>query len=72
MPGIVATDIVQGGFEVFALDEAEMAGAYALYLASSRGEYLRNSLVGVNWDIPELESHRGVMPAQPERRTWRG
>jgi hypothetical protein len=29
-----------------------------LYLASTRGDYLKGSLVSVNWDLEEMEAHK--------------
>ncbi|KAF2796332.1 NAD(P)-binding protein [Melanomma pulvis-pyrius CBS 109.77] len=59
LPGVVATDINVGtAFVVYARDEAEQTGALALYLASSRADYLKGSLTSVNWDLEEMEEHK--------------
>jgi hypothetical protein len=46
------------GFDMYAIDEAEQTGALALYLASSRADYLKGSLTSVNWDLEEMEAHK--------------
>jgi hypothetical protein len=59
LPGVVASDMSAGkGFDLFAKDEAEQTGALALYLASSRGDYLKGSLTSINWDLEEMEAHK--------------
>jgi hypothetical protein len=30
----------------------------ALYLAQERADYLKGGMVGVNWDVEELEQHK--------------
>ena len=45
-------------FVEYAKDEAELTGAMCLYLASPRAEYLRNSLMSVNWDPEEMEARQ--------------
>jgi hypothetical protein len=45
-------------FDAYAKDEAEQTGCLALYLASSRADYLKGSLTSVNWDLEEMEAHR--------------
>lgn len=58
LPGIVKTDLmhVNSGFEAYALDEAELTGSLAVYLATSRADYLRGSLTSINWDVEEMEA----------------
>jgi hypothetical protein len=46
------------GFDMYARDEAEQTGALALYLASSRGDYLKGSLTSINWDLEEMEARK--------------
>ena len=46
------------GFDEYARDESEQTGALALYLASSRADYLKGSLTSVNWDLEEMEQHK--------------
>ena len=59
LPGIVPSDLSDNpAFTPFAKDEGELSGVLGLYLASSRGDYLKGSLVSVNWDVEEMESHR--------------
>lgn len=45
----------------YAKDNVEMVGCVALYLSTKRAEYLRGSLMSVNWDITEMEEHRGAI-----------
>lgn len=45
-------------FVPYAKDAAELTGAWCLYLASPRAEYLRNSLASVNWDLEEMEARK--------------
>jgi hypothetical protein len=59
LPGIVPSDLSdKDEFVQFAKDEGELSGVYGLYLASPRGDYLKGSLVSVNWDLEEMESHK--------------
>ena len=58
MPGIVVTELLDREFLAYAKDQAEQTGAFALYLASDRGDYLKNSLTIVNWDLEEMEAHK--------------
>lgn len=45
-------------FLEYSKDKPEQTGAVALYLATTRAEYLRGSLTSINWDIGELEEHQ--------------
>jgi len=64
MPGIVATDMPPDAFKPYALDHVDLIGMLSLYLAQPRADYLRGSLVGVNWDIEELEAHKDEILAK--------
>ncbi|TGO22892.1 hypothetical protein BPAE_0151g00200 [Botrytis paeoniae] len=57
MPGIVLTDMVSDLFKPYALDHADLTGMLALYLAQERANYLRGGMVGVNWDVEEMEGY---------------
>ncbi|KAF5868723.1 putative short chain dehydrogenase reductase family protein [Botrytis fragariae] len=57
MPGIVLTAMVSDHFKPYALDHAELTGMLALYLAQERADYLRGGMVGVNWDVEEMEGY---------------
>jgi hypothetical protein len=46
------------GFDEYAKDDAEQTGCLALYLASSRADYLKGSLTSVNWDLEEMEARK--------------
>ncbi|KAF2028737.1 short chain dehydrogenase-like protein [Setomelanomma holmii] len=56
-PGIVVTDMLDPAFATYALDQASQTGAVVLYLASPRSDYLKGSLMSVNWDVEEMEGH---------------
>jgi len=59
LPGIVPSGLSNSdAFVTFAKDEGELSGVLGLYLASIRGNYLKGSLVSVNWDLEEMESHK--------------
>jgi hypothetical protein len=60
LPGIVKSDMNAGrpAFTQYAKDEAEQTGALALYLASSRADYLKGSLTSINWDLDEMAEHK--------------
>jgi len=58
LPGIVPTDLADEKFLSFAKDEGELSGVLGLYLATPRGDYLKGSLVSINWDLEEMESHK--------------
>lgn len=77
LPGIVATDMNAAhaasgnGMDFYALDEAEQTGALGLYLASSpRSDYLVGSLTSINWDIAEMEAHKGAIEGGLLRNKW--
>ncbi|KAF7890256.1 hypothetical protein EAF00_008571 [Botryotinia globosa] len=57
MPGIVLTDMVSEPFKPYAQDHADLTGMLALYLAQERADYLRGGMVGVNWDVEEMEGY---------------
>jgi hypothetical protein len=59
LPGIVPTDLAADNFFEFAKDEGELSGVLGLYLATPRGDYLKGSLVSINWDLEEMEAHKG-------------
>ena len=42
----------------FPLYEAELAGAFAVYLATERAKYLNGKYASVNWDVEELEARK--------------
>ncbi|TGO36077.1 hypothetical protein BHYA_0136g00200 [Botrytis hyacinthi] len=57
MPGIVLTDMVSDHFKPYAIDHADLTGMLALYLTQDRADYLRGGMVGVNWDVEEMEEY---------------
>lgn len=56
-PGVVATDMGKV-FGPAAKDTVELAGAFNLYLASPRADFLRGRWVTANWDVEELEANK--------------
>ncbi|CZR51408.1 related to peroxisomal short-chain alcohol dehydrogenase [Phialocephala subalpina] len=58
MPGIALTDMVTDFWVPFAKDHVSLVGMLALYLAQPRADFLKGSMVGVNWDVEELERHK--------------
>ncbi|KAF7945128.1 hypothetical protein EAE96_009907 [Botrytis aclada] len=57
MPGIALTDMVSDNFKPYALDHVDLTGMLALYLVQERADYLRGGMVGVNWDVEEMEEY---------------
>lgn len=58
MPGIVATDMPPDNFRPFAHDHVDLTGMLALYLAQPRADYLKGTIISVNWDVTEMEAHK--------------
>ncbi len=58
LPGVVKTDLVVHGYELYAKDAAELTGGLALYLAQDRADYLKGQLASVNWDYEHLEAFK--------------
>ncbi len=58
MPGVVRSEMADDFWKQFAHDHAELVGMLALYLSSPRADYLKGGMVGVNWDVEEMEKHR--------------
>jgi len=61
-----------GPFAMYAKDEAEQTGAVGLYLASSRGDYLKGSLTNVNWDLKETEAREDEIKEGLLKLKWIG
>ncbi len=57
MPGIAATSMVTDFWKPFAKDHVELKGILSLYLAQDRADYLKGGMVGINWDVEEMERH---------------
>ncbi|OTA81833.1 hypothetical protein M434DRAFT_85137 [Hypoxylon sp. CO27-5] len=58
MPGIVQSDMTVDSLKPYAKDSAALSGSWTLFLSTPRAEWLRGSLVSVNWDIEEMEAHK--------------
>jgi hypothetical protein len=71
LPGIVPSDLSdKDAFVPFAKDEGELSGVLGLYLTSTRGDYLKGSLVSVNWDLEEMEEHKEEILAGLLKIKW--
>lgn len=57
LPGAVTTEMTAEAYKYLSQDDAELTGMVALWLVSPKSEFLRGQLVGVNWDLPELEQY---------------
>lgn len=42
----------------YAKDHVDLVGALALYLSSSRADFLKGSMISVNWDLETIEKHK--------------
>jgi hypothetical protein len=58
-PGLVATDMPPKMYLEYALDDPMLSGGMSLFLCTERAEWLRGGVVSVNWDLEEMEAHRG-------------
>jgi len=63
MPGIAPTEMPTPFWIPFALDHVDLTGMLALYLVQPRADFLKGSMVGVNWDVEELEQHKDEIVA---------
>lgn len=71
LPGVVKTDMLPPAYEPFAQDDAELTGSLCLYLAQPRADFLKGSLVSINWDVDEIESHKDEIQSKNMlRTTW--
>ena len=52
------TALQQEYFYPFAKDHVDLTGMLALYLVQPRADFLKGSMVCVNWDVDELEQHK--------------
>ncbi|KAF2125657.1 NAD(P)-binding protein [Dothidotthia symphoricarpi CBS 119687] len=57
-PGVVATDMPPKEYIDYALDDPMLTGGLSLFLCTDRAEWLRGSMVSVNWDLEEMEQHK--------------
>ncbi|KAK5056138.1 hypothetical protein LTR84_012691 [Exophiala bonariae] len=63
MPGIVMTDILAEWLWPYAKDHVDLTGALALYLSTSRADFLKSSMISVNWDLETIEAHKAEVEA---------
>ncbi|KAI9844579.1 MAG: hypothetical protein M1838_002144 [Thelocarpon superellum] len=68
-PGVVATDMPPAAFRPYAHDHEDLTGLWALYLAQPRADYLKGSLIGVNWDVDEVEAHKDEIESKKLLKT---
>jgi hypothetical protein len=58
MPGIAETGMVSDFWRPFSQDHVDLTGMLALYLSQPRADFLKGSIVSVNWDVEELEQYK--------------
>ncbi|KAI1456431.1 NAD(P)-binding protein [Annulohypoxylon moriforme] len=59
MPGIVRTEMSVESLKPYAKDSPRLSGSWTLLLSTPRAEWMRGGIVSVNWDIEEMEAHKG-------------
>lgn len=42
----------------YARDDPMLTGGLTLFLSTERAEWMRGTMVSVNWDIEEMEAHK--------------
>jgi hypothetical protein len=57
-PGLIVTDMPPKQYLDFALDDPMLTGGLSLFLCTDRAEWLRGSMVSVNWNYEEMEEHK--------------
>lgn len=71
MPGISPTDMATEFWIPYAKDHPDLTGMLALYLAQPRADFLKGSMVSVNWDVEELEQHRSeILEKKVFQTSW--
>lgn len=71
MPGLVETPKVPDYWKPYAKDHADLTGMQALYLVQPRADFLKGCMVGVNWDVEELEQHKEeIVEKKVLRLSW--
>ncbi|CAD6453063.1 70bb58a4-6ccd-4888-8a78-faf15ab313ed [Sclerotinia trifoliorum] len=71
MPGVAATKMVPDYLKPCALDHVDLTGMLALYLVQERADFLRGSMVSVNWDVEELEEYKKeIVEKKLLQTTW--
>lgn len=62
-PGLVESEEGRGAvvpqLTPFAKDKALLFGGVSLYLQKPEADFLRGGYISVNWDLEELEVHKG-------------
>ncbi|KAG9230055.1 hypothetical protein BJ875DRAFT_473237 [Amylocarpus encephaloides] len=59
MPGIVHSSMAEGFWVPYAKDHADLTGLQALYLTTPVADYLKGTMLSVNWDLEVMEAHKG-------------
>ncbi|PSN64877.1 NAD(P)-binding protein [Corynespora cassiicola Philippines] len=57
-PGLVATEMPPKIYLSYARDDPMLTGGLTLFLSTERAEWMRGTMVSVNWDIEEMEAHK--------------
>ncbi|RVX74623.1 hypothetical protein B0A52_01749 [Exophiala mesophila] len=70
IPGIVATEALEEWLLPYAKDSVELTGALSLYLSTNRADFLKSSLISVNWDIETLERHQDEVQRGALKLRW--
>jgi hypothetical protein len=71
MPNTVGTDMPSNALLPYALDHVDLTGMLSLYLTQPRVDYLKACLVGVSWDMEELEAHKDeILSKKLLRTSW--
>lgn len=45
-------------YKKYAIDDTILRGGLTLFLCTERADWLRGSIVSVNWDFEEMEAHK--------------
>lgn len=70
IPGIVATEALEAWLLPYANDAVELTGALSWYLSTNRADFLKSSLISVNWDVETLERHQDEVQRGALKLRW--
>lgn len=71
MPGIAMSEMVSEFWLPYAKDDPALTGMLALYLAQPRADFLKGSMLSVNWDVEELEQHeKEIVEGKKLQTSW--